>query len=432
MCGETVILSWIQNKRLWFYSVIALLSGCATHPQPDVTHALATENKTSSASESVQTSPDAQPDAPPPLHDPSLLARDDRKDAETEKPATEKIADSENPVPPLPPSDDSPAPLSPFVDVVSLDTQAILLSSVHHLDTRVLGINTINGGSFLLDARDIQSPHVIELSPKAQVACTMQWENKYYLALIERDTANAGFRLDVRTMTSPTDVENAELWKVKTRGFQPNPGSGCAFVESRKLVVEGTRLRDGKVPYHGIFTVTPHKLELWPDFGIHVPHVVAAFTTSSSRNILLRGVVVDENGKGELRDRLYEMKLQETEAQPGVYQSTADHLYFAGAQRFALQNDGACIETSSGTTCPNAPDRIESILWIEPSGADIRFGSGKHGFAKNIADYPSLLELPQTEVVLADLGDGYYLLASQNDLRQDVGTQLRIAKLQTR
>ena len=371
-----------------------------------------------SASETRQTTPI-------PATEQSTSASLSNQDAAKEdiEPQNAKISD-ENP----PDSSPSNDPVSPFSDVVSIDTPAVLLTSIHSIDARVLALNTVNGGSFILDARDIQSPKVVELSAKTQVACTDQGEGKYFLALIERDTANAGFRLDVRTMSSPTDVANADLWKVKTRGFQPNPGSKCAFVEPRKLVVEGTRLRDGKVPYHGIFTVTPHKLELWPDFGIHVPHVVTAFNAPSSFEVLLRGVEVDENGKGTLQDKLYAVQRQDAEALTGTFRASADFLFYEGHQRYAFHAGDACLESPAGKVCPDSPDSLESVLWLAPAGADIRFGSGKHGYVRRLADYPALLELPKHEVVLAELGDGYYLLASQPDLRQDVGIQLRIGR----
>lgn len=326
----------------------------------------------------------------------------------------------------MPPTEDMPAHVcpSPFETLSEMPSRPIVISSVRRLEAGMVALNTVNGGSVLVDARDVTAPRVIPVSQQAQVACAARLGTHYYLALIERDAAHAGFRLDVLATATVEALSSAEVWKVRTRGFQPNPGSGCAFVDARQLVVEGMRLRDGKAPYHGIFTVTPESLVRWPDFGVHVPHVVAGDMTHETRHVMFRGVAERESDERGMNDMIYALN---PDGGPGELLMSAPHLVFHDHQPRPL-DEGACLAMQTGDVCPDDAGRLEHVTWIAPDAAELRFESGRHAFVRTMSAYPEMSDLPPDEVVLADLGKGHYLIASQPDLRQDVGTRLRIGR----
>ncbi len=324
---------------------------------------------------------------------------------------------------------DDPKIDSAFETVTSMDLPDVVISSAKKMDDQSLSLNTVNGGSSIIQVTSSDAPGVFSVASNAQIACTSKSDDGYHLALIERDAANAGFRLKVLTTQNLDDLNSADVWNVKTRGFQPNPGSGCAFLDARTLVVEGTRLRDGKVPYHGIFTVTPHKLELWPDFGIHVPHIVAAHKMHTTHLVMLRGVVVDENGKNDNRDRLYAIKTNAGEAVTGVLRQTAKNMTWVGENVIELQNEGVCFLKNEQKYCIDENEVVESVRWLPPASAVVRLVSGKQWLIERIDENPLKHDLGRHDAVLADLGNGYYLVSTCSDLRQDVGSDLRIAKM---
>ena len=318
---------------------------------------------------------------------------------------------------------------SAFETVAPIDVPNVVMRSAKKFDDQSLSLNSVNGGSMIVQVASLNAPEVFSVASNAQIACASKSDDGYHLALIERDAANAGFRLKVLTTQNLHALDSADVWNVKTRGFQPNPGSGCAFLDARTLVVEGTRLRDGKVPYHGIFTVTPHKLELWPDFGIHVPHIVSIDKLHATHLVMMRGVVVDENGKNDIRDRLYALKTNAGEAVTGVLRQSAKNMTWVGQNVIELQNEGVCFLQDDQKYCIDQNESVESVQWLPPNSAVVRLVSGKHWLIEHIDAEPVKHDLGQHDAVLADLKNGYYLVSTCSDWRQEVGSDLRVAKL---
>jgi hypothetical protein len=129
--------------------------------------------------------------------------------------------------------------------------QPFVLSSLQSLelnDNQILVIFETESGdvrSVRLN-KDLQILADTEIAPFAQIGCAETTSDGYRIGLIRRDPQTASYTLDIQSFDKTGTAKDS--WKAVSRGFVPDPGSRCAFLDSRKLIVNGTRPRGDRPP----------------------------------------------------------------------------------------------------------------------------------------------------------------------------------------
>ena len=134
------------------------------------------------------------------------------------------------------------------------------LQSLELNDNQILVIFETESGdvrSVRLD-KDLQILADTEIAPFAQIGCAKTTSDGYRIGLIRRDPQTASYTLDIQSFDKTGTAKSS--WKAVSRGFVPDPGSRCAFLDSRKLIVNGTRPRGDRPPYHGLFLLESSSL----------------------------------------------------------------------------------------------------------------------------------------------------------------------------
>ncbi len=324
---------------------------------------------------------------------------------------------------------------SPFSTVVELDVADIAMDSVRRLHDDVLVMNTASAGSLLVEVRAGQTPVVQTISELGQVACVSTLdEPKSRIAIVERDAKKATFKLMIWSFDG-VDVAHAEQYHTKTRGYMPDPGSGCAFLGPKQLVTKGTRLRDDRTPYYGVFTIDPRQLEWWSAFGEHVPDIVDSWFEKDEPFVTMALVVREDGQAPRQQDALFAVRgcdVAAADAVMGCQRGVADHLVHAPSGVLAVSNDGLCVAKLGETpVCLADGEKVRRFHVVDATSADVLFESGRHVLVTSLDQSPEFTELPKNEVVLLKLDAQRYLIADQLDWRLNHVRQLRVAQMRT-
>ena len=344
------------------------------------------------------------------------------------------------PVPEVAEAPDSASPRQVFVPVASLPGTEIVTTSVWRVKEGVT-MNTPAGGSIVLSYADLQSPRVFALSDKAQVGCASDEK----VALIERDSAHATYALVVYPADSAGALEGlmaSQRRVVKTRGFVPNPGSGCAFVSAQKLIVEGTRFRDDRAPYHGIFTLTPRRLDFWTTSEGHVPHVVGALGEVSD-DVSTARIVLSSAPDPKASSSGASVYALDAETETGRLLYSADYMSLVGRRDAVLtvSREGACVamQPLEGAASPGAKSAqclfegavVKHLSWVSSDSFQVELDTGKNYLVTRAAEAPRITELSPDIVVVSNLSgyDDHFVLARRLNDIQNVALLSEIAVL---
>ncbi len=169
--------------------------------------------------------------------------------------------------------------------IVLSSIRAITLNNGHKL----ILFETKSGNiqSMILDEKHqvIASKAIAEY---AQIACAEATSDGYRAGMIRRDPQTASFSLDIESFDQ--NHSSIEVWKASTRGFVPDPGSRCAFLDRRKLIVNGTRPRGDRPPYHGLFVLEPANLTQLEGSQHNEVELLSASIVQSEIHLLAREI----------------------------------------------------------------------------------------------------------------------------------------------
>ncbi len=345
-----------------------------------------------------------------------------------------------------------------FSDVFELVSKLPTTSVVVNSGVVLMGgivFNAPGGSSYFVDQRDPFAPSVILLSDHAQVACSSESQ----LALIQRETKSASYSLSIVSINAIEDLfhlDTLKNWVAKTRGFMPNAGSTCAFVDQRELIVEGTRLRDSKAPYHGVFTLSSQKLSFWSFLGEHLPKIYKGVSSFHSYYVVMESAYNPEGSEEvQRKDAIYKLNADGI----GELVIAAPHLNLVSPRAVVtLSNTDVCfglyalsnLSVLREERCLLTGEEVTRVRWVGEDAADIYLKSGKHILAKQLINAPQYIELPEQIAVLDVLkaskeeqqysedisyvdssSEDLYLLALQPDLKRSVVELLGFGKLKT-
>ena len=244
---------------------------------------------------------------------------------------------------------------------------AILLES-HSGDIRLLLLNKEG---------EIQT--IKNIASLAQISCAEPINDGFRIGIIERNPIKATYSLEVQTFDPNGNQISDEDWNAKTRGFTPDPGTKCGFIGQRDMIVVGTKPRQDKPPYHGMFSLHSNALILFDETKLHTPEIVTVYPYENETHILVREVVQDENNKtqwpyilyrftesGEM-EKLdsYDLMAPKDEFSPGIsqngcYMGRDDHTYCSEPEMNLSE-----IVSLRGA-CGEYPEDA-CMMWIEPT-----------------------------------------------------------------
>ena len=185
-----------------------------------------------------------------------------------------------------------------LVHTQTLYDKPFVLSSLQsftmHGNRRVVVFETEPGDAYALiitDDNQIVSQNT--LAANAQIACAETTSDGFRVGLILRDPKTASYTLEVQSFDKSGKA--IETWKAVTRGFVPDPGTHCAFLEHRKLLVNGTRPRGERPPYHGLFVLESAALTQIDSTQNSEAELISAAKQSDQTFVLTREIRRDSN-----------------------------------------------------------------------------------------------------------------------------------------
>lgn len=271
-----------------------------------------------------------------------------------------------------------------FSSLEVLYEQDFVLSSLQIIDlnddkTAILLESPTGDIRLLLLNKDGDVQTIKNIASLAQISCSEPLNDGFRIGIIERNPIKATYSLEVLTFDQNGIQISDEDWNAKTRGFTPDPGTRCGFIGQRDMIVVGTRPRQDKPPYHGLFTLHSNALNLFDETKLHPPEIIAVYPYQDETRLLVREVIQDENNKtqwpyilyrltesGEI-EKLdsYDLMAPKDEFAPGVskngcYMGRDDHTYCSEPEMNLSE-----IVSLRGA-CGEYPEDA-CMMWIEPN-----------------------------------------------------------------
>ncbi len=161
----------------------------------------------------------------------------------------------------------------------------------------VMAVNSSAGEALIVFLNDSGQPESIKISENAQISCIESISNGFRVGMITRDVSQGTFTDVVAGFDEHFQPLDDEAWRVGVRGFMPDPGTRCSFLERREMLVIGTRPRGEHVPYHGMFRAQSRSLDFFEATQEHTPSLIMTRQNGNHQEILVRDVRRNEDNK---------------------------------------------------------------------------------------------------------------------------------------
>ena len=302
--------------------------------------------------------------------------------------------------------------------VGSLYDKPLVLSSLNAVeidrDHRLLTFETQSGEAhaMIVDAQPKVKAE-LELASNAQIACAEATSGVFRIGLILRDPKTAAYTLEIQSFDKTGKA--TENWKAVTRGFVPDPGSHCAFLEHRKLLVNGTRPRGERPPYHGLFVLESAALTQIDSTQNPEVELISAAKQSDKTFVLTREIRRDSNPPAWIHV-LYQLNADNTftEVSSGDY-VLPDHTIVA---------HNGCID-SHPEICMN-DIKLTDVKLLNPETIEYIYRNGISLVNKSNDVYKFVYT--SKENILYPYDDRNWIAAKRDTSRPYIGVSIELAK----
>lgn len=321
-----------------------------------------------------------------------------------------------------------------FRDAGELLTQTFIPSSVlmHATsDQTQIVLNTLNDDVLMLKNIENGTFKTLTLATHAQVSCFEALDDGFRIGVIQRDVKQADYQLEILHYDKNDNHVPAEDWSAGTRGFVPEPGTRCALLDRRDVVMSGTRPRDDRAPYHGMFRMGSRALTLFDSTSEHVPEIQDVLKRSDgTAQILVRQVRSNADNKKEWPHIVYALK------NDGTMQVVmeADFIVRHRDTWIGIRKTGCIIQENAEDLCPAESVELSDVHLISKrdDAAYYFYRAKTQAWVVRVVKggKPELAPVPKTWIFYPALPQNAdaWLLTVEDDIKPDRAETLKIVK----
>ena len=274
---------------------------------------------------------------------------------------------------------------------------------------------------FETDRGNIQAMHITpnrqilsnaEIAQFAQIACTENIAGGYRIGMIRRDPQTASYTLDIQSY-DPTGSPT-ESWNATARGFVPDPGSRCAFLAQRKLIVNGTRPRGDRPPYHGLFILESSSLTQLEGAVHNEVELLSGSVATDGVQLLTREIRRDTDTPSWTQV-LY--RLDENNSLSEVLAGD-----FVLSDKTIVTRDG-CIQAEPAFCIPEV--KLTDARRLSNHLFELKTKNTAYFVEKAASGFREILRSDDMDIY--PVNAGLWLIATPDPKRPDIGTELHIA-----
>ena len=233
-----------------------------------------------------------------------------------------------------------------------------------------------------------------QIAENGQLACLEKYQDGFRTGVILRDAAHGTYTLEINAFDEHNAQIKSEDWAAVTRGFVPDPGTHCVFLDRRDIIVTGTRPHGNKAPYHGMFRLQSRSLTLFEGTSEHVPDLIDGRIVNGTPQILVREVKRNAENKPVWPHVVYEIG-DDDKLQPLI---EADFIVPGDDGWISLTKNGCIIQKDGHQSCVNADIELTEVQYLPGfcDGTCMMWHSKSSAWIARIEqnDPPKIFEIP--------------------------------------